>query len=68
MIYFNRKYIDNDRFYIQFEIDESIKSLKSESTLMDDRIQISDSTTSIRFGDANRIILPRTHSISSKNF
>ena len=54
----NNQFISKiDRFYIKFEIDESIKSLKSESTLIDDQIWISDSMTSIRFGDANRISL-----------
>ena len=46
-----------DRFYIEFEIDESIKSLKSESTLIDDQIRISDLIRRRRFTIPNRISL-----------
>ena len=54
---FNRFISKIDRFYIEFEIDESIKSLKSESTLIDDQIQISDSIRRRRFDSGTLIAL-----------
>ena len=57
MIDYNRFISKIDGFYIKFEIDESIKSLKSELTLIDDQIRISDSIRRRRFDSGMLIAL-----------
>ena len=57
MIDFNRFISKIDQFYIEFEIDESIKSLKSELTLINDRIRISDSIQRRQFDSGTLVTL-----------
>ena len=47
-----------DQFYIVIAIVDSIKSLESKSTIINDQIWFSDSMTTIWFATPNRISLP----------
>ena len=57
---FNRNYTKINRFYIKIVIDDSIKSLESESTIIrqSNSDRDFDSRTTIRFGILNHISLP----------
>lgn len=67
MIDYNRFISKIDRFYIEFEIVESIKSLKSESTLIDNRIRIPDSIPQCRFDSGTLIALAYSVQVISCN-
>ena len=57
MIDFNRFISKINRFYIEFEIADSIENLKSKSTLIDDRILTEISIRNLRFDSGTLIAL-----------